>query len=312
MPKPHQYFTGSMVYARGDEANKLFILQSGKISLAILDPETGEEIRDLVSPGEFFGVKSALGRFPREENAIAVSDSTAMVFTVPEFEAFAMSNPKIIIKMLKVFSTQMRRVHQQIAKFQENEAVKPDEGLFGIGEKYLKLKRYPHAKYIFSHYLAHYPSGAKVALAAKNLQIAEKAIANTVVKNQQTGTAKEYREAISLISRHEYAEAIQAFAKIISTSREREWVSKSEYSIGHCLFLLGKFDDCINHFSNMLSKNPGHPDAKEAMFYIGEASEKIGNKRQAVAWYNKILALPDLEAGGMRARVKQALKSLGA
>jgi len=311
MPKPHQYFTGSMIYARGDEANKLFILQSGKVSLVTIDPETGTEVRDLVSPGEFFGVKSALGRFPREENAIAVADSTAMVFTVPEFEAFAVANPKIIIKMLKVFSTQMRRVHTQIAKLKEKEEVKPDEGLFSIGEAYLKLKRYPHAKYIFSRYLLHYPTGEKVALAAKNIQIAEKAIANTVAKIQQKGAAKEYREAISLISKHEYEEAIIAFKKIIDTCKEREWVSKSEYSIGHCQFLLGKFDDCINHFTDLLSNSPDHPDAKEAMFYIGEASEKIGNKTQAIAWYNKILALPNLEAGGMRARVKQALRGLG-
>ncbi len=210
MPKTHQYFTGSMIYAQGDEANKLFILQSGKVSLVTVDSEPATDIRDLVSPGEFFGVKSALGHFPREENAIAVADSTALVFTVPEFEAFAMSNPKIIIKMLKVFSNQMRRVHAQIAKFREHEEVKPDEGLFSIGVKYLKLKRYHHAKYIFSRYLFHYPSGAQAALAVKNLKTAENGIATTVVKNQQKGTAKEYREAISLISRHEYEKAIQA------------------------------------------------------------------------------------------------------
>jgi TolA-binding protein len=312
MPKSHQYFTGSLIYARGDEASKLFILQSGKVSLATLDPETGTETRDLVSPGEFFGVKSALGRFPREENAIAVADSSAVVFSVPEFEALAMSNPKIIIKMLKVFSNQMRRVHTQIAKLMENETVNPEEGLFSVGEKYLKLKRYPHAKYIFSRYLVHYPSGAKAALAEKNLQLAEKGIANTVVKSQQKGAAADYRAAISLISNHEYENAIQAFKKIIDTCKEAEWVSKSEYAIGNCLFLLEKFDDCIKHFSGLLSKNPGHPDAKEAMFYIGEAYERMGDKAQASSWYNKILALPDLEAGGMRARVKQALKGLEA
>jgi TolA-binding protein len=235
-----------------------------------------------------------------------------MVFTVPEFEAFAMSNPKIIIKMLKVFSTQMRRVHQQIAKLKEKEDLKPDEGLFGIGETYMKLKRYPHAKYIFKRYLTHYPTGPKAVLAAKNLQIAEKAIANTVVKIQQKNSGREYREAISLISKHEYAEAIQAFTKIINTCKEQEWISKSEYAIGHCQFLLGKYEECIKYFSDLLSKKPNHPDAKEAMFYLGEAYEKIGSKAQAVVWYNKILALPDLEAGGMRARVKQALRGLGA
>jgi TolA-binding protein len=312
MPKSHQYFTGSLVYAQGDESNRIFVLRSGKISLVSSDPDTGEEIREQVSPGEFFGVKSALGRFPREENAVAVADSAAMVFTVPEFEAFAAANTGIILKMLKVFSNQMRRVHTQVAKFTANESVKPDEGLFSIGEKYLKLKRYAHAKYVFSRYLTHFPSGAKAALAQKNLQIAENALPNSTGRPQPEGPAKEYRDAISLISNGNYREAIQALKRIIDSCREEEWVAKSEYSVGHCLFLLGKFDDCIRHFSGMISRHPQHPDAQEAMFFIGEASERMGNKAQAKVWYNKILAMPDLEAGGMRARVRQALKKLEA
>jgi len=312
MPKPHQYFTGSMAYARGDEANRIFVLRSGKISLVSLDIETGEEIRELISPGEFFGVKSALGKFPREENAIAVADSSAMAFSVQEFEAFAMSNSGIILKMLKIFSTQLRRVHAQIAKLMTSEPVKPDEGLFGIGEKYLKLKRYDHAVYIFKRYLVHYPSGAKVTLAAKNIQLAEKSMTNTAAKTQLQGIAREYREAISLTSKHEYEKAMQAFQNIINTSKEGEWIAKSEYSVGNCLFLLEKYEDCIKYFSGLLTKNPSHHEAKEAMFCMGEAYEKMGDKAQAALWYNKLLALPDLEAGGMRARVKQALKGLGA
>jgi CRP-like cAMP-binding protein len=312
MPKSHQYFTGSLAYARGDEANRIFVLRSGKISLVSTDIETGEEIRDPVAPGEFFGVKSALGHFPREENAVAVADSTAMVFSVPEFEAFAMANPGIVLKMLKIFSNQLRRVHAQIARIMTNETVKSDEGLFAIGEKYLKLKRYAHAKYIFSSYLAHYPTGARAAQAAKNLKTAESAVANTPVKTQPKGPAVDYRNAISLISSQDYEGAIAAFTQIIDTCKEQEWISKSEYAIGNCLFLLEKFEDCIKHFSDLLSKNPGHSEAKEAMFYIGQAYEKMGNKAQAASWYNKIMALPNLEAGGMRARVRQALKGLGA
>jgi CRP-like cAMP-binding protein len=312
MPKSHQYFTGSLLYARGDEASKIFILKSGKVSMATLDAETGAEVRELVSPGEFFGVKSALGHFPREENAVAVADSSAMVFTVAEFEAFAMSNPNIIIKMLKVFSNQMRRVHAQIAKLMASEVEKPDEGLFSIGEKYLKQKRYEHAKYIFERYLVHYPSGARAAQAEKNLQLVNKGAASSAAKTQLKGIASDYRNAMGLISSQKYEDAIQIFEKIIETCNEPEWVYKSEYSTGHCLFLLEKFDDCIKHFMAMLKKNPDHPDAKEAMFYMGEASERLGNKAQAAAWYNKILSMPDLEAGGMRARAKQALKDLGA
>ena len=177
MPKPLQYQNGSLIFAQGEEAEKIYILQNGKVSLVYQDIETGNDVRDQVQPGEFFGVKSALGHFPREENAIAVADSTVLAFTVPEFETLALSNTGIVLKMLKVFSNQMRRIHTQVSKLTASTEAKPEDGLFAIGEKYLKLKRYSHAKYVFSRYLVHYPSGKDAAQATKNLQIVEVALA---------------------------------------------------------------------------------------------------------------------------------------
>ena len=178
MPKPLQFNNGSLIYYEGEEASKIYILQSGKISLVYTDIESGESVRGSVQPGEFFGVKSALGHFPREENAIVMApNTTVMAFTIPEFEALAVSNTRIIFKMLKVFSNQLRRVHAQVASLTKSESVEPEEGLFTLGEKYLKNKRYAHAKYIFNRYLIHYPEGAHAKQAEKNLQLAEAAIA---------------------------------------------------------------------------------------------------------------------------------------
>jgi len=173
MPRPLNFNTGSLIFANGDEAGKIYILQSGKISLVYEDIETGEDVRHQVQPGEFFGVKSALGNHPQQENAIAVTDSTVLEFSKTEFEAVAMSNVGVIIKMLKVMSNQMRRVHDQVCRILEAEEVKPDEGLFFIGEKYLQQQRYKQAKYVFSRYLELYPTGSKAAVASKNRQLAE-------------------------------------------------------------------------------------------------------------------------------------------
>jgi len=189
VPKPLQYKTGSLIYARGEEADKIFILQNGKVSLVYEDIETGDDVRDPVQPGDFFGVKSALGRFPREENAIALADSTVLAITVPEFESMALANTKIVLKMLKVFSTQMRRIHTQVSKLTESTDTKPDEGLFSIGERYLKLKRYSHAKYVFNRYLALYPGGRHAVQATKNLQIVEVALALGTSDKNSTGAA---------------------------------------------------------------------------------------------------------------------------
>ena len=177
MPKPLQYRTGSLIYFQGDPADLVFILQKGAVRLGYKNIETGEDVHDMVQPGEFFGVKSALGRFPREESAMALKDSALMAFSVPEFEALAMANTRIIMKMLKVFSNQLRRVHNQVSVMMSTkEYTKPEDGLFSIGEYYLKTKNYQKARHVFSRYLSYYPSGPNAAQASNFLHDAETAL----------------------------------------------------------------------------------------------------------------------------------------
>ncbi|MDR2182428.1 MAG: Crp/Fnr family transcriptional regulator, partial [Treponema sp.] len=240
MPKPFQYRSGSVIYFQGDNADKIFIVQSGKVNLSYQDIETGDDVHDLVQPGEFFGVKSALGRYPREENAIAIQDASIMAFTPGEFETLAMSNTRIIMKMLKVFSNQLRRIHRQVSNLMEKtEEVNPETGLFNVGEYYLKNKRFFQARYVFSRYLTYYPSGASAAQAAKNLELAEsqggsmpQAVPRdsapvtpvSVLSDDSFGaapqpqklgdTAKAYYDAISLISQEKYQQAYFSFKKI--------------------------------------------------------------------------------------------------
>ena len=173
MPKPLQYKAGSLIFARGEDAIKIFILQKGRITLVYEDIGTGGDVREQVLPGEFFGVKSALGRFPREENAIARTDSTVLTFTVPEFELLTMSDTRIMVKLLKVFSKQMRRIHTHIVNLLGPDPARQDEALFNLGEKFINLKRFAHAKYVFGRYLDLYPDGEDADQAQKNIHLAD-------------------------------------------------------------------------------------------------------------------------------------------
>jgi CRP-like cAMP-binding protein len=165
---------GSLIYVQGDEADKVLLLKSGTVNLSYQDIETDEPIQDLVQMGEFFGVKSALGRYPREENAITLQDATLMAFTVPEFEALVMANTRITMKMLRVLSNQLRRIHHQISRVMATkEPQNPELGLFGLGTYYLKNEYFDRAKYVFERYLDAYPSGNYAARAAEYLRLAE-------------------------------------------------------------------------------------------------------------------------------------------
>jgi CRP-like cAMP-binding protein len=327
MPKPFQFRSGSVIYFQGDAANTIYILQSGRVSLNYQDVETGEDMHDLVMPGEFFGVKSALGRYPREENAVAIQDSAVMAFSVPEFEALAQANTRIIMKMLKVFSNQLRRIHRQVSNIVENkEEIDPETGLFNIGEYYFKNKRYSQARDVFSRYLTYYPSGRKAMLAAKNLESAE-AAARTMPAARTAGSAaqpaaprsepqnmgdaaKAYYDAVSLISQEKHQQAYLAFKKIIDANEDVEYVAKSSYELGRCMYLLNKFDDCIKYFTGMITKYPRHPDLGSGLFFMGQSYEKLGRKDQAATFYKKILTMNTDEDSAVHIKAKRALKAL--
>jgi len=332
MPKPAQYRSGSLIYFQGDPADKIYILQTGKVSLVYQDIETGADVRDPVQPGEFFGVKSALGRYTREENAVALSDTTVMIFTVAEFEAVAMANSRIIMKMLKVFSNQMRRVHKQVSKVMAKEEQPPADGLYNIGEYYLKNKRFSHAKHVFNRYLTFYPSGKNALQATKNLETAENALsrygdgkgpgvsvshapaapvaAAPSSRMDSEKITKSYYDAVSLVSQGKYQEAFMSFKLIVDADADPEWTAKASFEIGRCMFLLNKFEESIKYFTNMLTKFPKHPELKETMYIMGQCNEKIGRKDQSIAFYKKIVSMGGDDASIDKAR--RALSALGA
>jgi len=325
MPKPLQYRAGSLIYFQGDPADKIFILQNGKVSLGYQDIETGADVRDPVQSGEFFGVKSALGRYPREENAMALSDTTVMVLTVPEFEAVATANSRIIMKMLKVFSNQMRRVHKQVSRVMSKEEAPPADGLFNVGEFYLKNKRFPLAKYVFSRYLTYHPSGKHALQASKNLEFIENALykggesgaiaGGNEAPNRQSApmdsatAEKAYKDAISLASQGKYQEAFMSFKLITDANADPALAAKSSFEIGRCMFMLKKYEDSLRYLTNMLTKYPKHPNLTEVMFVMGQCNEKIGRKDQAAAFYKKILSMG---TGNIAEQAKRALGALGA
>jgi CRP-like cAMP-binding protein len=357
MPKALQYRAGSVIYFQGDVADKIFILQSGKISLNYQDIETGQDIHDPVQPGEFFGVKSAMGRYPREETALVLQDAAVIAFTVPEFEQLATTNIRIVMKMLKVFSNQLRRIHKQVSNLMEKEEQQsPEIGLYMVGEYYLKNRQYAQAKYVFSRYLTYYPAGKMAAQAAKNLETAESSLlrygdgkgpapipertatvgvagggntggvgVGTVAMNsamtdqgskhapeELSVVAKAYYDAVSLFSQDKYPQAFAGFKKIVEANQDPEYVAKSVYEIGRCLYLMGKFDECLKHYTAMITTYPKHPDLGNALYFMAQCYEKKGDKDRAATFYKKILSMNEDEDDTVHLKAKKALKALEA
>jgi CRP-like cAMP-binding protein len=159
-PKAMSFKANSVIYFRGDASDKVFILKAGKVALDSFDIETGEPLRDLIQTGEFFGVKSALGKYPREEDARALGETHVLYFSVPEFEKYVSQNIRLTMKMMQVFSSQLRKLHKRITgRFDVKEKTDPEAGLFSVGQHYLKKGDASHALHVFKRYRELYPSG---------------------------------------------------------------------------------------------------------------------------------------------------------
>jgi CRP-like cAMP-binding protein len=336
VPKPIQYRANSIIYFKGDSSDKIYILNSGKISLDYVDIETGQAVHDQIKTGEFFGVKSALGRYPREETAFVLQESTVMALSVPEFESLAMKNTRIITKMLKVFSNQLRHIQRQVQNLLAgDEAVNPESGLYKIGEYYMKNKRYGQALHAYKRYLVYYPTGAYAVDITRKIEMAEDYMSKygqgqgpSVAAATQTWAspsaeaaksasggdlsdmAQQYYNAVSLVSQEKYPDAFKAFKKIIeSGGADSEYTMKAEFEMAKCLFYLKQHDSCIKTFTSIVQRFPKHPDLREALYFVGRSYEEKGDVAKAGGLYKKILTMAPEDDPVVR-RARKALKVL--
>jgi CRP-like cAMP-binding protein len=329
-PKSVVYKSSSIIYFKGDVSEKIYLLDEGQVGLNSINIETGQEVHELIKTGEFFGVRSALGHYPREETAIVHTDSKVVVFTIPEFELVVSKNTRIIIKMLKVFSTQLRRIQNQLKNLiATGEHINPEAGLYKIAQYYLGVKKYTQAIYVFKRYLVYYPSGKFADQAAANLRIAEDyaqkygqgkgpetqtgATPRDVQKpskaKELSSNEKSYYSGVTMMGEQKYADALKLFQEIISQNGEDEYSLKARFESGKCLFYLNQPDQCIRTFSAIMQKYPKHPDLNEALFFIGQCNEKKGEVKKALDIYRKILSITP-ESKQLYNQVEKAIRKI--
>lgn len=158
MPKVVQYTKGSIIYFEHDMEERIYILQKGAVLLSSVDIESKQPVSEQVKNGEFFGVKSALGHFPREETATALVPTTAVILSVQEFENLISNNKPLIMKMLKVFSNQLRQVHRKTESILNNVVEDQQTGMLAVAKSFYDDEKYRSACDVYEKFFTRFPS----------------------------------------------------------------------------------------------------------------------------------------------------------
>ena len=319
MPKPVFYRANAIIYFQGDKADGIPILKDGKVELSYEDLETGAEIREPIRTGEFFGVKAALGRNPHDETAMAVTDCTVIHFSIPEFEKFVSGNPRILMKMLQVFSTQLRRIHHQVQSLLSTERISTSQeaGMFAVGEYYLKEKQYPQALQAFKSYLKHWPSGIYAPQATLKVGEAEAALSelsDNELPDSSTPTidysVMTFTEINNQYKLGRYKEAMKGFLSMIKDKREPEHLAYVEFRVGCCLYYMDMFKDATKQLASVIRRYPKHPYLGEAIYFMGLSHEQMGDDEKALGFMKKAGQLVP-EGGSLYRQVLKKIRELG-
>ena len=299
------YKAGSIIYFEGDQGEEIYVLQQGGIRL-IINPidNKGEENTENVKKGEFFGIKSSLGRFPREETAQVLIDSVVLVFNLEAFKKLCIKNVRLVLQVLKVFSSQLRKIHKQVRKqLGELETFEQSTELLRIGEYYFKNGKINKANYIFEKFMEHYQDSFMYDRAVKlkqalnagqdypedieplprnsmntasypgNAEISEDiaAPASAPRNTSSEGNASAiFYEGLNLISQEDTDAAIEKFKEILNLKsfvhpKEAEFIEKAHLEICKCYLKKGDTKNTISNSTEFVKKYPKSDSMKKSL-----------------------------------------------
>jgi len=157
------------------KAECFFIIQQGKVRLTKQAVVEGEENDELLAPGDFFGVISAMSSHSHFETAQALTDVVLIAVRPQQYVSLIQNNIPVATRILTQFSKQLRFLDTELTKLTRNaeKQTAVAEGpphLFAVAEYYFNHERYKQAFYAYAKYLKHCPKGENGAAAAKRLK----------------------------------------------------------------------------------------------------------------------------------------------
>lgn len=314
MPKAVQYKPNSVIYFAGDVDDRIFLLQKGRIALTSTDIETAKQVTEYIKEGEFFGVKSALGHFPREESVMVITDAICLAFSTIEFDTFIQSNTRILMKMLKVFSNQLRHIHRQIESLlHSEEQTNPDDGMYSVANVFYSSQQYQAASQVAIRYLKLFPNG-------KHLSEIKQFAQSTLSSNKSFGdrpsgsangspsgpiSGQEGRKAggpvgndpnlaltlaEGLAGQGKWDEAYKQYHSIIEIGPSPA-LGKAYAGAGRCLYEQDEYVRCLQLLTTFVGLEPKSLQMGEVLMYMGLCYQKMEKEDKAKAFFSKALTM---------------------
>jgi CRP/FNR family cyclic AMP-dependent transcriptional regulator len=103
---------GEVVFREGELAERLFLIDSGKVKLSISSPGGQELLIGLLGRGQIFGELEVIDRGPRAMDARAMEDARVYALDTDVFWTMLENRPALARRLLELMARRLRRADQ--------------------------------------------------------------------------------------------------------------------------------------------------------------------------------------------------------
>ena len=322
-----QYQPGSIIYFEGDMGKDIYLLQKGVVKLTYSNANDEEE-EENIKIGEFFGIKSALGFFPREATARVLTDSAIIILSTNTFRQLCYKNSTLTLRLLKELSSQLRTIHKQVRQqlVGESEPQDTSKELLELGKYYYNKQQLSFAKYVFEKYLHYHPDPHQTQEVQafldkirekENLSYAQEQdiINDNIEVSTAPDTAQEdtsalsntYFEAINDLSQGNIDTAIEKFKQVTNSEQttnqeDSSYIEQATLELSKCYLKQDKVDETFEQISYFIKKYPRSSDMKKAILVLAKVFELKEDIPKAISLYKKVVAMEPKDQDTIKAQ----------
>ncbi len=109
---PLRYRKSEMIFHEGEPAERLFLIDRGRVKLSISSANGQDMLIGVIGRGNIFGELAVIDRGPRAMDARAMEDSTVFALTSDVFWTLLENRPALARRLLELMARRLRRADQ--------------------------------------------------------------------------------------------------------------------------------------------------------------------------------------------------------
>jgi CRP/FNR family transcriptional regulator, cyclic AMP receptor protein len=106
--------TGTPLFRAGDDGDAMYLIESGRVRIAVTDEDKKEIVLAELARGDFFGEMAIIDGKQRSADAVIAEDARLAVLSRANFLSFIHNNPTVALEMLSATFSRLRSTDKML------------------------------------------------------------------------------------------------------------------------------------------------------------------------------------------------------